>query len=215
MRIKHFSFILHLASSLVIGRGFATTSHATAFTAQEVTQEKGSCSPPSTPVTMLTVCCILPLHDQIWHIQKHSGPFWVCSWAHLHSFYWQMCTVWTFLSFLIPHTCSVSGHYFFFWPLAWQISSFMPSSNYYLFIYFSDTHQLHILTFHLEDFLSLPNRSLLYTGLLFQMENSRSSKENIGLYRTICRTLGARARILSVKKMDTRSDQNISRQLQI
>lgn len=35
-----------------------------------------------------------------------------------------MCTVWTFLSFLIPHTCSVSGHYFFFWPLAWQISSF-------------------------------------------------------------------------------------------
>lgn len=27
-------------------------------------------------------------------------------------------------SFLIPHTCSVSGHYFFFWPLASQISSF-------------------------------------------------------------------------------------------
>jgi len=52
----------------------------------------------------------------------------------------------------------------------------MPSSNYSLFIYFSDTYQLHILAFHLEDFLP-PNRSLLYTGLLFQMENSAVPKK--------------------------------------
>ena len=68
------------------------------------------------------------------------------------------------------------------WPLlllAPGITDFiflMPSSNYSLFIYFSDTHQLHILAFHLEDFLP-PNRSLLFIGLLFQMENSAVPKK--------------------------------------
>ena len=138
---------------------------------------KGSCSPPSTPVTMLTVCCIFPLHDQI---LTHPEAFWTILGMFLGSSSFLLLTDVHCLNFsFLPYPT----HLFCVWPLFLLLAPgmtdfifLMPSSNYYLFIYFSDTYQLHILTFHLEDFLP-PNRSLLYTGLLFQTENSAVPKK--------------------------------------
>ena len=177
MRIKHFSFILHsIIPSNWKGDSYHLCTIST-FTAQrEVTQSERVMSSsiyPSYHVdSLLHISPTWSNLDTSISILDHSGyvprPIFIpstdrCPPSELFFPYpTYLYCVWPLLLLLAP---DITDFIFI-----------MPSSNYSLFIYFADAYQLHILAFHLEDFLP-PNRSLLYTGLLFQMENSAVPKK--------------------------------------